>query len=186
MGEDGPEQSTPEVETLRAHLIEAANIVNSRPLTHIPVDPEDDEPITTNHFLLGGANLTTVPNPADARSLCSRDQWVQCREMSRQFWSRWVCDYLPELTRRSRHYPARPPLQKGELVIICDDGQPRSRWARGRIVETAVGVDGIVRSAKVRTSDGEYWRPTTKLAVIDVGLPRIDSADGARDVGNSG
>lgn len=106
--------------------------------------------------------------------------------MSRQFWSRWVRDYLPELTRRSRHYPTRPPLQTGELVIICDDGQPRSRWARGRIVETAVGADGIVRSAKVRTTDGEYWRPTTKLAVIDVSLPQINSADGARDVGNSG
>lgn len=179
-------QSTPEVETLRTHLLEAANLLNSRPLTHIPVDPEDDEPITPNHFLVGGANLSTVPDPADARSLCSRDQWVRSREMTRQFWSRWIRDYLPELTRRSRHYPQRPPMQMGDLVIICDDAQPRSRWMRGRVVETSIGADGIVRSAKVRTTDGEYWRPATKLAVLDVSLPRIDSADGARDVGNSG
>lgn len=176
------QEVTPEVETLRAHLIEAANIINSRPLTHIPVDPEDDDPLTPNHFLVGGSNLTTVPNPADVQSLCSREQWVRCREMSRQFWSLWIRDYLPELTRRSRHYPKREPPRVGDLVIVCDDGQPRSRWIRGRIVEIATGADGVIRTAKVRTADGEYWRPTTKLAVLDVSPPRINSADGARDV----
>lgn len=165
------QETTPEVETLRAHLMEAANIVNSRPLTHIPVDPEEDDALTPNHFLLGGPNLTTTPDPDDAQSLCSREQWVRSREMSRLFWARWIRDYLPELTRRSRHYPQRAPIQTGDLVIVCDDGQPRSRWMRGRIMETASGTDGLVRSAKVRTSDGEYWRPTTKLAILDVSPP---------------
>lgn len=176
------QDTNPEVETLRAHLIEAANVINSRPLTHIPVDPEEDEPITPNHFLVGGANLATVPDPDDIQSLCSRQQWVRCREMTRRFWARWVRDYLPELTRRSRHYQEREPPQPGDLVIVCDDGQPRSRWRRGRILETSTGADGRIRSAKVRTNDGEYWRPTTKLAILDVNPPQMNSADGARDV----
>lgn len=35
----------PRVKLLRAMLLEASNIVNSRPLTHLPLDPDATEPI---------------------------------------------------------------------------------------------------------------------------------------------
>lgn len=35
----------PRVETLRSFLIEAANIVNSRPLTHVPISSTEDHQI---------------------------------------------------------------------------------------------------------------------------------------------
>lgn len=43
-------EQAPQIETLQSLLIEAENLVNSRPLTHLPVDSEDAEPLTPNHF----------------------------------------------------------------------------------------------------------------------------------------
>ncbi|XP_073821377.1 uncharacterized protein [Musca autumnalis] len=55
-------ESSPRVETLQSVLIEAENIINSRPLTEVPVAAEDDEPLTPNHFLIGCLNSTQTPN----------------------------------------------------------------------------------------------------------------------------
>lgn len=161
----------PRVETLRAHLLEAANILNSRPLTHLPVDPDDSDPITPNHFLIGGPNAATLPIVDDPAPSFSKMQWKICKGLSRQFWRQWVRDYLPELTRRSKDFPNRRPIQIGDLVIICDGGQPRSQWSKGRIVATITGSDGIIRTAEVRTKDALLRRPVSKLAVLDLSLP---------------
>ncbi|EDX15648.1 GD11938 [Drosophila simulans] len=40
---------------------EAENDVNSRPLTHIPVDAEQEAPLTPNDLLKGVANLPDTP-----------------------------------------------------------------------------------------------------------------------------
>lgn len=161
-------EEAPRVETLRSLLLEAANMVNSRPLTHLQLEPDDPEPITPNHFLIGGPNIATAPDPADAEPRATRKQWKICRGLSRRFWQQFVRDYLPELTRRSRHYAEQPPLCVGDLVIVCDEQQPRGRWARGRVIEVAVAPDGVVRTASVQTANGVLRRPATKLARIDV------------------
>jgi hypothetical protein len=43
-------------EVLRTVLAEVMAILNARPLTHLSVDPEDENPLTPNHFLLGRAH----------------------------------------------------------------------------------------------------------------------------------
>ena len=35
-------------------VAEVASLINSRPLTHLSVDPDDPDPLTPNHFLCGG------------------------------------------------------------------------------------------------------------------------------------
>lgn len=164
-------EQAPRVETLRALLLEAANLLNSRPLTHIPVDPDDDEPITPNHFLIGGANAATTPDTTDAATMHTRRQWKLCKGLARRFWDQWIRDYLPELTRRSKHYPEVAQLKTGDLVIICDGNLPRERWTRGRVLATTTGRDGTVRTAEIQTTKGVLRRPVTRLALIDVSLP---------------
>lgn len=158
----------PRVETLRSLLLEAANILNARPLTHLPVEADEPDPITPNHFLIGNMNATTAPIPAEQEPLPTRRQWAIVQELVRRFWSRWLTDYLPELTRRSRHYINTPALKEGGLVLICETNQPRGSWIRGRIVKTIAGTDGIVRTAEVQTVNGILRRPATRLAVLDV------------------
>ncbi|XP_043661598.1 uncharacterized protein LOC122625575 [Drosophila teissieri] len=51
----------PKDHVLESFLIEAENIVNSRPLTHLPVDADQEAPLTPNDLLKGVANLPDTP-----------------------------------------------------------------------------------------------------------------------------
>ncbi|KAG5885001.1 hypothetical protein JTB14_003534 [Gonioctena quinquepunctata] len=47
---------TPTDPLLRSCLISAENVVNSRPLTYLPLDSEESEALTPNNFLVGCSN----------------------------------------------------------------------------------------------------------------------------------
>lgn len=160
-------ETAPRVETLRSLLLEAANIVNSRPLTHLPVDPHTEEPLTPNHFLIGCANPAQISTD-DAESLCGQKQWRIAQHMKDCFWRRWISEYLPELTRRTKWHTDMKPVNVGDLVLVCDDNMVRNNWRRGRIERVFPGPDGRIRNAIVKTANGELRRPVSRLAVLDI------------------
>lgn len=157
---------SPQVETLNSLLIEAENLVNSRPLTHLPIENIDSEPLTPNHFLLGCPNI--VQTPGVGEMACLKKQWQILQQLKQTFWKRWILEYLPDLTRRTKWYQPVKPIEIGDVVIICDDNETRGEWKKGIVVEVFKAADGQVRSAVVKTSVGRLRRPATKLAVLDV------------------
>lgn len=161
-------EMAPQVETLRSLLLEAANIVNSRPLTHLPVEHDDDEPLSPNHLLLGTTSSTQTPGPVDERPICMRKQWRIAQALKDRFWKRWLLEYLPDLTRRAKGYEDVPNLAVGALVLVVDPLLARGQWRRGRITAVCQGSDGRVRTATVKTQDGEIRRPVSKLAVLNI------------------
>ncbi|XP_065361967.1 uncharacterized protein LOC135955547 [Calliphora vicina] len=164
-------EKSPKLDTLNSLLIEAENLVNSRPLTHLPIDSSDSEPLTPNHFLLGSPNI--VQTAAVEEKVCLRKQWHILQQLKQTFWKRWVLEYLPDLTRRTKWYQPVKPLQVGDVVVICDETEERGKWKRGVIEEVCKAADGQVRSAVVKTLNGKLRRPATKLAVLEVnGLRR--------------
>ncbi|XP_075152088.1 uncharacterized protein LOC142226096 [Haematobia irritans] len=175
-------EKTPPVETLQCLLIEAENLVNSRPLTHLPVESVDCDPLTPNHFLLGCPNVNQTP--AVPEGVCLRRQWQIVQQMKQVFWKRWVLEYLPDLTRRTKwHQPVRP-LEVGNVVVICDDSEARGEWKKGVVEEVFAAADGQVHSAVVRTTSGRLRRPASKLAVLDIGGESPRSTHGWWDVTN--
>ena len=48
-------------ETLLTLMAEIESLLNSRPLTHVSVDPQDLEAITPNHFLIGRNSPNVAP-----------------------------------------------------------------------------------------------------------------------------
>ena len=43
-------------ETLQSMMGEIGNIINTRPLTYVPLENENESAITRNHFLVGSSN----------------------------------------------------------------------------------------------------------------------------------
>ena len=153
-------------ETLRSALLEVEFIVNSRPLTFVSLDSSDDEALTPNHLLLGSANGNKLVCD-DGGDL--RLRWKQTQLFADRFWQRWVAEYTPCLTRRGKWFHKRPPVKIGDVVVIVDENLRRYNWPKGIIVETIAAKDGQVRRVKVKTQNGFLIRPTSKIAVLDVG-----------------
>ncbi|XP_062713565.1 uncharacterized protein LOC134290436 [Aedes albopictus] len=158
----------PSDEVLETIAIEAESIVNSRPLTYIPLDNAEQEALTPNHFLLYGTQGINQPSrDMGAEYTTLRDSWKLAQYLVDIFWQRWVREYLPTLARRTKWFRPVKPMKPGDLVVVVDEGK-RNGWLRGRIVEVMPGKDGQVRKAIVETNKGLVSRPVVKLAVLDV------------------
>ncbi|XP_056641535.1 uncharacterized protein LOC130448272 [Diorhabda sublineata] len=75
-------------------LSQIAGILNSRPLLPLTEDPDDLQPLTPAHFLIGTA-IQTIPEPAvpaDHKIQLSRYKHITM--MIQHFWTRWSKDYL--------------------------------------------------------------------------------------------
>ncbi|XP_043660207.1 uncharacterized protein LOC122624614 [Drosophila teissieri] len=162
----------PKEHVLENLLIEAESIVNSRPLTHLPVTVDQEAPLTPNDLLKGVPDVPDLPkdNGQESNGCATRKQWRIARMMRDRFWKRWVHEYLPTLVRRERWCKHVEPIRRGDLVFICDPAIPRREWKRGVVEEVFTGRDGIPRRAAVRTNDRAktMMRPASRLAVLDV------------------
>ena len=43
-------------------------------------------------------------------------------------------------------------LKVGDVVLLADKNFPRGQWPLGRVIEVFLSEDGLVRSARVKTS----------------------------------
>lgn len=97
-----------------------------------------------------------------------RRNWLEAEKYAQHFWKRWVHEYLPDLTRRTKWYAPQKPLQVGDIVIVVDQNNPKKTWPKGKVLDVVHSKDGTIRSAIIQTQTGIYTRPVVKLAVLDV------------------
>ena len=161
-------ERAPKDETLTTLITEVEGILNSRPLTHVPLDSTDDHAITPNHFLLGTSSLVNPYDLIEDRDLCLRKQWRIAQRLADTFWTRWLKEYLPTLTRRTKWWKSTPEIKPGDVVTVADPNLPRNTWPKGLIVQTYKGKDGRTRVADVKTSQATYRRPISRLCLLDV------------------
>ncbi|XP_065076806.1 uncharacterized protein LOC135700266 [Ochlerotatus camptorhynchus] len=162
-------------------LAEAEHMVNSRPLTFVPLDNEEQESLTPNHFLMLSSSgvRQLVKAPVDQRKAVL-GSWALLQHMLDEFWRRWIVEYLPIISRRTKWFQDVTPINEKALVMIADEGV-RNRWLRGRVIRTYPGKDGVVRNAAVETSSGVLRRPVCKLAVLEVRGNAEVEAETSRD-----
>ncbi|XP_037302804.1 uncharacterized protein LOC119193309 [Manduca sexta] len=111
-------EKAPSEETLRTLLAEAEHSVNSRPLTHVSVDPRDPEALTPNHFYV------------------DRRAWRAAQALADNFWRRWIAEYLPTLVPRGESTRRVRPLRVNDVVAIADQQLPRNVWPLGIVQRT--------------------------------------------------
>lgn len=155
-------------EEMNTLLIQIEAVLNSRPLCQQSDDPLDYEPLSPGHFLIG-RELTAIAEPLydDVKEhALSRYQVIQKRKQS--FWRKWSNDYLTDMQRRGKWFKAPSLIRNGMMVVLKDDNTPPQKWKLGRIVATHAGKDGVTRVVTVRTTNGEYRRPTTQIAILPI------------------
>ena len=157
----------PTEEELKNALIEVEGILNTRPLTHVPIEDDAAAALTPNHWLLGSSDGFKPWAELDDNSIGLSRGWHLSQQIANQFWKRWVREYLPEITRRSKWHQMVPPIKEGDIALIVDPDSPRNCWPKGRVIGT-VNRDGQVRAVTIRTANGVYERPAVKIAVLDV------------------
>ncbi|XP_055613926.1 uncharacterized protein LOC129760310 [Uranotaenia lowii] len=167
-------------EGLMTLVIEVESMVNARPLTYLPIDSEETEALTPNHFLLlssSGAKYDreiidkTQQRLAESGNsyrihLLGRS-WDNIQNQLDRFWTRWIKEYLPVIRRQSKWFENVKPLEEGDVVMVIDPAK-RKGWERGRVLQLIRNPDGIARQAMIRTSSGDHKRPMSRLALLDV------------------
>lgn len=164
----------PKDESLRCFLMEAEKIVNSRPITHEPIELDREEMLTPNHFLIGTSSVDAV-DALSTIELSMSKQWIASQTMANHFWKRWTKEYLPTLIRREKWHEKQPNVEVGAVIIMVDDKFPRSCWMKGIVTQVFPGNDDQVRVVEIRTSNGIFKRPVSKVIVLDVTKDSADS-----------
>lgn len=158
----------PPEETLRTALLEIENILNSRPLTHISIDPDDPEVLTPNHFLIGPSYDALPFTETDERDLNLLKSWRAAQKLVDIFWQRWTKEYLPTLIK-TKWYVDNKPIAVNDMVIMVNQNGPRNLWQKAVVINTFLAKDGKIRMVDVKTSAGTVLRrPVSKLIVLDV------------------
>ncbi|XP_026015330.1 uncharacterized protein LOC113016608 [Astatotilapia calliptera] len=158
--------------SLRAFFYEAMTIVNSRPLTIENLhDPNSLEPLTPNHLLTLKSTMALPPPGKFIREdMYARKRWRHVQYLAEQFWSRWQKEYLANIAFRQRWHTPKRNLQIGDIVIMKDEDLPRNEWRLGRVVETTMDRDGLVRRVKLCLGDrklGKNGERLTKRSVLE-------------------
>ena len=151
-------------EELQTTFIGVESLMNSRPLTALSDDPNDEPVLTPNHFLIGQMGGDFVPESVDNTALNPRRRWRREQELTRHVWGRWMKEYLPHIGSRQKWFFPTENLKVGDVVMVFDPSTVRKEWKVGRIECTYPGRDQLVRVVDVRVGDKLLKRSVTRIS----------------------
>lgn len=149
-------------------LTQIESVLNSRPLTPLSSDPNDPEPLTPSHFLIG-RKITSLPEESVLDIPENRlNKFQHIQRLLQHFWKRWSKEYVSEMQIRTKWKKNMINILKvGTLVLIREDNTPPHQWRLGRVTELHPGEDSIVRVVSIKTSNGAVLkRAVTKLCAL--------------------
>ena len=123
----GPRRLT--YEEFSTVLVEIEAVLNNSPLSPLSDGPDDLDPLTPAHFLVG-SSLASFPQPSSQDVVLDRlSHWDLVKGMRDYFWTRWAREYLHSLQQRAKWQRPRDNLAINNLVVIID---PSLIQANGR------------------------------------------------------
>uniref|UniRef100_A0A5S6Q7D1 Integrase catalytic domain-containing protein n=1 Tax=Trichuris muris TaxID=70415 RepID=A0A5S6Q7D1_TRIMR len=153
-------------EVLLTVMIEVDGLLNGRTLTHVSHHPEDVEPLTPNHFLLGRPYAMIPPDVSHPTEITSRRYWRAAQTIVDHFWRRWIREYLSTLNKVLGKRSKQSDVKIGDVVLVVDTSNRRGTWPLGRAGKLYPGPDGIVRVVDVETNSGTKRRPVIRLVKL--------------------
>lgn len=145
-------------------------IVKSLDTSWIGVEPDDERPLTPNHFLIGREYRNLPPEVFEqAKGDLDRNRWIAAQQMTDLFWRRWLREDLPNLMERPKWTEKNTEFGSRRLesrLLIVDHQTPRGQWATGRILRVLPGADGVIRNVVMEVGEKEFRRPVTSLCLL--------------------
>lgn len=153
-------------EQLYTVLVQIEAIQNSRPLIPLSSDPNDLEPLTPAHFLIGRL-LTGLPQRYLEDTPTNRlRHYERMQQLAQHYWRRWHEEYLNTLQTRLKWKRPGVALKPGMMVLVKDEQLPPFEWPLGRIIEVHPGPDQAVRVVTVKTARGIVKRSFSKICPL--------------------
>ena len=131
----------------RFHIDELVNTVFchveyaliSRPLTSVSADPSDLGAITLNHFLISN-QATAIPSFVGVDNVNHRKRYARAKSFAKNFWSRWIKEYVRALNRRFKwQTTAKQHLKTGDLFWVVEETNPSGYYPPARIIKLRYG-----------------------------------------------
>ena len=155
-------------EELYTVMTQIEAILNSRPLYDLPNNPNDLNPLTPGHFLIG-APLRAIPESIICdKKLNFTKRWELVKRISQHFWKKWSTEYISNLQSRSKWKNKMPNLQIGDLVLIKKESTSPLKWPLGRVIEVHPGKDELVRVVTIKTATTIIKRSIVTLVKLPI------------------
>ncbi|GFW36481.1 integrase catalytic domain-containing protein [Trichonephila clavipes] len=126
----------------------------------------DFDALTPGHFLVGRP-ITAIAEPSLTEVSDNRLKvWQKQTKIVQHIWKRWSNNYLSTLQNRNKWYFEKNNVKIHDMVILKEDNLPVCNWPLGRILEVYHGKDNKIRVVLVKTKNGIFKRPITKLCIL--------------------
>ena len=100
-------------------MVETESVLNSRPLTNVAEHPDNEEPLTPNHFLIQRPFNSLPPGQFGDQQPEGLKTWKNTQKLRNHIWRRLVKEYLPTLSRRSKWSNSNDrPLKVDDIVWV--------------------------------------------------------------------
>ena len=149
-------------EVFQTIVAETEGLLNSRAITYVSSDTNDEEALTPNHFLLRRPHSPLAPLTSTSRTF-SKEKFSYTKTLLDLFWICLQKEYTSDPISRPKWRTESDQLKEGDLVRLLHEFTPRGIWPMGRIAKCHNGLDGRSRSFKIKTSTGVLNRPAVKL-----------------------
>ena len=172
-------RTTLDYDELQTAVVEIEAIVNARPLTYVYDDDESVcTPLTSSH-LIYGRRVTNAPGNQHLetinvnKALTKRAKHHQ--RLLQQFTRPCQHEYLLSLreraSERSKKQGKERAISVGDMVIVKSDLTTRNFWKLAKVEELLHGIDGQIRSAKIKVASNDNRKPQVLRRAIQHLIP---------------
>ena len=156
------------LDELNTVFLEAAHLVNSRPIGIKPNQDTDFEYLSPNSLLLG-KNSDTIDNGPfgskdgeDNNSQIDKQRFLLCQRIVDQYWGVWLRLYFPTLLVRQKWHHTKRNLRVGDVCVLQDSNTLRGEFRLCKVSDVYPDARGIVRNVEITVASKQDSSPKYK------------------------
>lgn len=144
-------------------------VLNSQPITAINNDPNDPEPLTRGHFIIGRSLLSLPEEDVTNEQISDMKRFRRNQQIFQHFHKRWLNEVLIQAQKRTKNFTATSNFKVGQVVLMVDENAPPQYWPLALIEKIIPGKDNLVRVVTLRTGKGKiFTRSINKIATLPI------------------